>query len=114
MGVVLHLVVDEDSPSAAWSVWTGRRAAGVACLASICRLWGVGLCCDVVSSALAGICSLVILAMRLRHGRGGAFHCRAVGMGRRMKLVRKGRLAIIAVYLLLEAHANLGLDFPGA
>eukprot|EP00983_Pelagomonas_calceolata_P046563 1140243-Pelagomonas_calceolata.AAC.1 len=56
---------------AVWSVWTGRRAAGVACLASICCAWGVGLCWDVVNSALTGICSSTILAKGLRDGRGG-------------------------------------------
>eukprot|EP00983_Pelagomonas_calceolata_P057870 1145251-Pelagomonas_calceolata.AAC.7 len=61
---------------AVWSVWTGRRAAGVARLASICCAWKVGLCRDVISSALTDTCSWVILAKRnveYRGGQGGMY-----------------------------------------
>eukprot|EP00983_Pelagomonas_calceolata_P003136 102885-Pelagomonas_calceolata.AAC.1 len=58
---------------ALWSVWAGRRVAGFACLASICCAWGAGLCWAVVNDALTGICSSIIMAEGLRHGRGGCF-----------------------------------------
>eukprot|EP00983_Pelagomonas_calceolata_P016602 523802-Pelagomonas_calceolata.AAC.1 len=56
-------------------------AVVVAFLASICCAWGVELCWDVISSALTGICSWIILANRLRHGSGGVFveHVRLLG-----------------------------------
>eukprot|EP00983_Pelagomonas_calceolata_P074112 1152416-Pelagomonas_calceolata.AAC.2 len=48
-----------------WSVWAGRRAAGFACLASICCAWGVGLGQDVDNGAMSGIRSWIILAKGL-------------------------------------------------
>eukprot|EP00983_Pelagomonas_calceolata_P051164 1142292-Pelagomonas_calceolata.AAC.1 len=70
VGVVLQLVVVVEGSSSVFCIdcagcvkgWTGRRAAGVGCLDSICCSRGSGLCWDVVSSTLNGICSWIILA----------------------------------------------------
>eukprot|EP00983_Pelagomonas_calceolata_P049510 1141540-Pelagomonas_calceolata.AAC.2 len=43
---------------------------GQACLASIGCAWGVVMCWDVISSTLTGICSGIVMAKRLRYGRG--------------------------------------------